>query len=159
MNSMSNLGVVDQQLLETANRKQQNTDNVLLLVENCDIKLEIFNKSTHLNQSETQITVMSKLFFCEGYSLVHVIITTIIIFCMKYLMYFLPMCFSSTRFDRWKNAIVEITNPYVVPGHVQENLPKCKIHIPIQKCQRNDWLRMLNIQRGKCVSISRYFLL
>ena len=35
------LGVVYQQLLRTANRKQQNTDNVLLLVENCDIKLEI----------------------------------------------------------------------------------------------------------------------
>ena len=38
------LSVVDQQLLKTANRKQQNTDNVLLLVENCDIMLEIWNK-------------------------------------------------------------------------------------------------------------------
>ena len=47
------LGFVNQQLLKTANRKQQNTDNVVLLVENCDIKLEILNKSTHLNQSET----------------------------------------------------------------------------------------------------------
>ena len=73
------LGVVDQQILETANRKQQNTNNVFLLVENCDIKLKILNKSTHLNQSETQITVMSDFFFCEGFSLVHVIITTIII--------------------------------------------------------------------------------
>ena len=44
------------------NRKQQNTANVLLLVENCDVKLEILNKSTHLNQSETQITVMSDFF-------------------------------------------------------------------------------------------------
>ena len=68
-----------QQLLKTANRKQQNTDNVLLLVENCDIKLEILNKIAHLNQSETQITVMSELFCCEGFSLGHVIITTIII--------------------------------------------------------------------------------
>ena len=73
------LGVADQQLLKTANRKQQNTDNVLLLVENCDIKLEILNKSTHLNQSETQKTVMSELFFYEGFPLSHVIITTIII--------------------------------------------------------------------------------
>ena len=48
------------------------------MVENCGIKLEILNKSTRLNQSETQITVMSDLFFCEGFSLVHVIITTII---------------------------------------------------------------------------------
>ena len=53
--------------MKTANRKQQNTDNVGLLVENCDIKLEIFNKLAHLNQSETQITVMSELFFSQGY--------------------------------------------------------------------------------------------
>ena len=69
---------MDQQLLKTANRKQQNTDNVILLVENCDIKLKILNKSTHLNQSQAQITMMSELFFCEGFSLVHIIITTII---------------------------------------------------------------------------------
>ena len=31
-----------------------------LLVENCDIKLEILNKLAHLNQLETQITVMSE---------------------------------------------------------------------------------------------------
>ena len=55
---MKNLCVVVQQLLKTANRKQQNTDNVLLLIENCNIKLEILNRSTHLNQSETQITVI-----------------------------------------------------------------------------------------------------
>ena len=67
-----------QQLLKTANRKQQNTDNVLLLIENRDIKLGILNKSTHLNQSQTQITVMSDLTFLEHFSLVHVIITTII---------------------------------------------------------------------------------
>ena len=57
------LGAVDQQLLKTANRKQQNTDNVILLVENCDIKLEILNKLAHLNQSQTQITVMPEFFF------------------------------------------------------------------------------------------------
>ena len=51
----------------------------MLLVENCDIKLDILNKSTHLDQSETQITVISELLFCEGFSIVHVIITTIII--------------------------------------------------------------------------------
>ena len=67
---------MDQQLLKTANRKQQNADNVLLLVENCDIKLEILNKSIHLNQSQTQITVMSDSFFWEDFSLVHVIIKT-----------------------------------------------------------------------------------
>ena len=70
---------MDQQLLKTANRKQQqNTDNVLFLVDNCDIKLEILNKLDHLNQLEAQITMMSELFFCEGFSLGHVIITTII---------------------------------------------------------------------------------
>ena len=72
------LGVVDQQLLKTTNRKQQNTDYVLLLVENCDIKLEILNKLSHLSQSVTLKTVMSELFFCEGFSVGHVIITTII---------------------------------------------------------------------------------
>ena len=72
------LGVVDQQLLRTTNKKQQNTDYVLLLVENCDIKLEILNKLSHLNQSQTQITVMSGSFFGQGFSVVHVIITTII---------------------------------------------------------------------------------
>ena len=70
---------MDQQLLKIENRKQQNTDYVLLLVENCDIELEILNKLAHLNQSETQITVMSELLFCECFSLVHIIITTIII--------------------------------------------------------------------------------
>ena len=35
---------IDQQWLKTANWKQQNTENVLLLVENCDIKLEILHK-------------------------------------------------------------------------------------------------------------------
>ena len=65
--------------MKTASRKKQNTDNALSLVENCDIKFEIFNKLAHLNQLETQITVMSESFFSEGFSLVHVIITTIII--------------------------------------------------------------------------------
>ena len=37
-------GVVDQHLLKTANRKQQNTKNVLLLVENCDLMLGILHK-------------------------------------------------------------------------------------------------------------------
>ena len=54
---------MDQQLLKPANRKQQNRDKVLLFVENCDIKLEIVDKLAHLNQSETQKTVMSDLFF------------------------------------------------------------------------------------------------
>ena len=58
---------MDQQLLKTANRKQQNTDNVLLLVENCDIMLEIFNELAHLNQLGTQITVMSELSFSQGF--------------------------------------------------------------------------------------------
>ena len=37
-------GAVCHQLLKTANRRQQNTDNVLLFVENCDINLEILHK-------------------------------------------------------------------------------------------------------------------
>ena len=72
------VGVVYQQLLKTANGKQQNTDNGILLVENCDIKLEILNKLAHLNQSQTQITVTSEFFFSEGFSLDHVTITTTI---------------------------------------------------------------------------------
>ena len=51
------VGVVYQQLLNTANRTQQNTDNVLLLVENCDMKLEILNKLAHLNQLEAELTI------------------------------------------------------------------------------------------------------
>ena len=73
------LDAVYKHLIKTANRRQQNTDNVLLLVENCDIKLEILNKLTHLSQSERQINVMSELFFCEGFLLGHVIITMMII--------------------------------------------------------------------------------
>ena len=73
------LSVVDQQLLKTANRKQQNIDNILLLVGKCDSELEILNKFAHLNQLETQITVMSELFFSESFSVGHVIITTMII--------------------------------------------------------------------------------
>ena len=73
------VGVVYQQLLKTANRKQQNSDDVHLLVENCDTKLEILNKLAHLNELENQITVMPELFFSEGFSHDHAIITTIII--------------------------------------------------------------------------------
>ena len=72
---------MNQQLFKIAIRKQQNIDNALLLFENCDIKLEILNKLACLNQLETQITVMSELlflFFAQGFSLGHVIITTII---------------------------------------------------------------------------------
>ena len=72
------LGVVDQQLLKTTNRKQQTTDYIHLLVENCDIKLEILNRLSHLSQSLTLKTVMSELFFSEGFSVGHVIITPII---------------------------------------------------------------------------------
>ena len=43
-------GVVDQHLLKTANRKQQNTKNVLLLVENCDVMLEILHKLNPFEQ-------------------------------------------------------------------------------------------------------------
>ena len=46
---MKNLCVVVQQLLKTANRKQQTQDNVLSLVENCDIILEIRNKGLFKN--------------------------------------------------------------------------------------------------------------
>ena len=49
---------MDQQLLKTANRKQQNTDNVLLLVENGELMLEIWNKLSPFNESATLIPVM-----------------------------------------------------------------------------------------------------
>ena len=63
------LGAVDQKSLKTANGKQQNTDKIILLVENCDIKVEILNKSIHLNQSGTQITVMSENVFVKVFHL------------------------------------------------------------------------------------------
>ena len=68
------LVVVDQQLLKTAKSKQQNTDNVLLLVENCDIKIEILYKPI-ADPDNCDVRVI----FCEGFSLVPIIITTIII--------------------------------------------------------------------------------
>ena len=40
------------------NRKQQNKDNAVSLVENCDIMLEIWNKLSHLNEPATLIPVM-----------------------------------------------------------------------------------------------------
>ena len=59
-------GGVDQQLLtKTTKRKRQNTDYVLSFVENCEIKLEILNKLSYLNQSGTLKTVMSELFFVK----------------------------------------------------------------------------------------------
>ena len=50
-NWMRNSGLVDQQLLKTANRQQQNIDNVILLVENSDIMLGILHKFNLLNES------------------------------------------------------------------------------------------------------------
>ena len=38
------LGLVEQQLLITENRQQQNTDNIFLLVKNCDIMFKILHK-------------------------------------------------------------------------------------------------------------------
>ena len=70
--------VVDQQLLKTANRKQQNTDNVLLLVENCDIMFKILHKINPFEPIREPDNCESELLFCEGFSLGHVIITTII---------------------------------------------------------------------------------
>ena len=84
------VGVVYQQLLKTANRNQQNTDNIHLLVENCDINLEILNKLAHLNQLEIHITVMSELFFSECFSFVHVLITAITTF-FKLQLSFMPI--------------------------------------------------------------------
>ena len=52
------VGIVYQQLLKTANRKQQNTDNGFLLVENCDIMLEIWNKLGQFDESATLIPLM-----------------------------------------------------------------------------------------------------
>ena len=100
---------MDPQLLKTANRKQQNIDNVLLFVENYDIKLEILNKLTHLNQSETQKTVMSDLFFSEGFSLVHEIITTIIRS---------PLCILYIQFHGMKNFLdlLQYILQWIYPG-------------------------------------------
>ena len=66
--------------LETGNRKQQNTDNVLLLLENCDIMLEILHKHNPFERITDPDNCDVRVFFCEVFSLGHVIITTIIIF-------------------------------------------------------------------------------
>ena len=102
------MGVVDQQLLKTANRKQQNTDSVLSFVENCDIKLKILDKSTHLNQSVTQITVVSESFYCEGFSFVHVIITTIIISITKCFVHFQLVFLVRSCHDSWDDIMWRI---------------------------------------------------
>ena len=72
------LGVVDQQLLKTANWKQRNTENVLVLVENCDIKLEILHKHNPFEPIRDPDNCDVRLILSEGFSLVHIIITTII---------------------------------------------------------------------------------
>ena len=59
------LGVVDQQLLKTANRNQQNTDNVLLLVENCDIMLEVLNKLSPFEQIRDLDNCDVMVIYCE----------------------------------------------------------------------------------------------
>ena len=67
------LGAVDQQLLKTANRKQQNRENFLWFVENCDIKLEILHKHNPFERITGHViitTIISKQsyhkhFFCE----------------------------------------------------------------------------------------------
>ena len=72
------LGVVDKQLLKTANRKQQDKDNVLLLAVNCDIKLEILHKHDPFEPIRDPGNCDVRVSFCEGFSLVHIIIITII---------------------------------------------------------------------------------
>ena len=71
------LGVVDQQLLKTANRKQQNTDNGLWMTEKLDIMFEILHELGSLGPIRDTKTMMSHWFGSE-FSFVFVIITTII---------------------------------------------------------------------------------
>ena len=57
--------------------KQQTENNKTQIMyfnwfENCDIMLEILNNLTHLDQSQTLITVMSSSFYFESFSLGHV---------------------------------------------------------------------------------------
>ena len=64
--------------------KQQTKNNKTQIMFFCWLKTgtscsRFWINQTHLNQSETLKTVMSDLLFCEGFSVVHVIITTIII--------------------------------------------------------------------------------
>ena len=72
------LDIVYQQLIKTAIRKQQNSDDGLWMAQKLDIMFEILHNLTHLDQSETLITVMSSSFYFKGFSLGHIIITTII---------------------------------------------------------------------------------
>ena len=72
------LGVVYRQLLKkTAIRKQQNTDNVLLLVENCDIMLEVLNELnpfgpiTDPDNYDVRLILLWKFFNCAHNYYVH----------------------------------------------------------------------------------------
>ena len=80
---MRNLGVVAQQLLKTANRKQQDTDNVLFLAENCDIKLEILHKHNSFELIRDPDNCDVRVIFCEGFPLVHIIIMMIMMYEMQ----------------------------------------------------------------------------
>ena len=71
------VGVVYQQLLKTANRKQQNTDNVHSLVKNCDTMLETLHKHKPFERIKDPENCDVRVFFCEVFSSGHVIITTI----------------------------------------------------------------------------------
>ena len=56
------LGVVYQQLIKTANRKQQNTDNGLWMAEKLDIIFEILHKLGPLKPIRDPKTMMSYWF-------------------------------------------------------------------------------------------------
>ena len=78
-NWMENLALYTNSYLkqQTENNKTQIMDaEWLKTVTSCS---KFCINISHLNQSETLITVMSELFFCEGFSTGHIIITTIII--------------------------------------------------------------------------------
>ena len=67
---------MDQQLLKTDNNKTLILFFYWLkIVTTCS---RFCINITHLNESEALITVMPEFFLCEGFSLGHVIITTII---------------------------------------------------------------------------------
>ena len=75
-------GAVDKQLLKTPNRKQQNRDNVLYL-----IGWKLWNQARNFEwispfepMRDPDNRDVRVIFFSHGFSLGHVIITTIIIF-------------------------------------------------------------------------------
>ena len=109
---------------------------------------------THLNESEALITVMSGLFFCEGFSLGHVIITTIIRWTGTHANHEKMWCRTSTncRVAHWQN--LKPVQLEVRPTEKKQVL--ALVHYKYMDCTYLMWKRAYRI-RGKWTFVSWHF--